>query len=755
MIINNVKSDVEVIGNIERNTVTIDPDNIDFIISILSTNLYSYPIDSFIRETVSNAVDSHKEANVSEPVIIELGLDLNNSYYCLIRDTGTGISKERFESIYKKIGSSTKRDSDDYIGAFGIGRFSALSVSDTVFINSCYEGYKYSYIMYKENNKLNIDILSSSPTELPNGVEVKVNIESSEIYDFERAITSQLCYFENVYFETRSLPYFYSTTKERAKEFNNLVIKRFKYFSVNNFKDTSDISLLLGKVRYPLRLNGLNKNYQDYIQKLPISLNFNIGELSITPNREEIIYNSTTIKKIEDTLDLAIEELRSLIPDDNIDIDNIFEYYSKINSPQKYTILENSVKSVIIDISKLKPIKYTFKGKTYSKDLFNDTFKFLYNRDFVISNYKYNGSITGSINSFSIFSILSGNKRVVLCDIASLKNITKDYIRATQVSITYFVKPKDNKAILKEYKSLKKMYVSNYGNSIYFKDVFKNLLECLTNHLKNTYINNSSPTKQFIEERKNKRLSTKTFTKRELGELTIYEITKSLKHGYGINGFIEKAKSITLEPKKNKCLFIYSTKEDHKALYNLCATLHYSKPKITFCRINSLKEKFIKDNPYFINIEDIFKMKHKILKDVITSLYIQDKIPQIKDSNLHYIFKDVSEKYYKELEFIIDFVNNNCDRFYNTNVKDFKISLLKYGIENNLFNLEVKARFELLYPILKKCIFLKDLNFDYSKTYVKQHFITDYLLARKILRPDLKAVKDAKSFINNYLTKKD
>lgn len=112
-------STVEYYGDIKEYKATIDPKNLDYVVTLLSSNLYSEPEFSFIREIVSNAWDSQVEANNTDtPIIITLDSD-DIRYSVSIRDFGTGISPERFEEIYCNIGSSTKRNSNEYIGAFG------------------------------------------------------------------------------------------------------------------------------------------------------------------------------------------------------------------------------------------------------------------------------------------------------------------------------------------------------------------------------------------------------------------------------------------------------------------------------------------------------------------------------------------------------------------------------------------------------------------------------------------------------------
>ena len=127
MIINSTGSTKVTIGETKEYKTTIDIENLDFITTLLSSNLYSDPEASFIREIVSNGWDSHVEAGTTDtPIVVRLKNDGSYSYNVTIRDYGTGLSKEQFENLFCKIGSSTKRESNAYHGCFGKNRFVIL-----------------------------------------------------------------------------------------------------------------------------------------------------------------------------------------------------------------------------------------------------------------------------------------------------------------------------------------------------------------------------------------------------------------------------------------------------------------------------------------------------------------------------------------------------------------------------------------------------------------------------------------------------
>lgn len=305
MILNNNSSAVQTTGEFKEYKTSIDNKNIEHIITLLSSNLYSNPEKSFLREAVSNAWDSHVEAKTTDiPIIIKIA---NEDKSVTIRDFGTGISKERFETIYCNIGSSTKRESNDYIGSFGIGRFAALSCSNTVFITSYYNGTMYSYIMIKDVNKININLVNTCNTTEKNGVKIEIkNLKS--LHNYREAI-KDLVFFPNIYVED-SYPIY---------PINTYQIKQGKHYAVTSIYISNKI--LLGNVLYPLKISNLNLSnfsrdltlFLNSIDYTGIVLKFDIGDLDITPNREEIIYTERSKQAIINKIIDACTELESAI----------------------------------------------------------------------------------------------------------------------------------------------------------------------------------------------------------------------------------------------------------------------------------------------------------------------------------------------------------------------------------------------------------------------------------------------------------
>jgi len=88
---------------------------------MLSKNLYSDPIGSTIRECASNALDSHRRAGVSDPIVVTLKQSKeSSSWEFTVEDFGIGLDSHDVENILSKYGKSTKRLSSNELGMFGL-----------------------------------------------------------------------------------------------------------------------------------------------------------------------------------------------------------------------------------------------------------------------------------------------------------------------------------------------------------------------------------------------------------------------------------------------------------------------------------------------------------------------------------------------------------------------------------------------------------------------------------------------------------
>ena len=525
MIIDRNESEVTVLGDVQKYKVGIDERNINHIVTILSSNLYSHPMQSFLRETVSNAIDSHIEAGVDEPIIITI---TDNDI--AIRDFGTGISPERFQEIYTNIGSSTKRDTNDYIGSFGIGRFSCLSVSTLANITSFYNGKAYYYVMNKDIDQLHIDLLFEKDTNEHNGVEVKIPYKEN----LKPEDWMTLSFIKNIYIEDER-KYAYGKSGEIANSFNKRKIQSYKTFKVSEmeypFYNTTNIEVLVGCIPYKVDYDSLwnDKAHRDWRKAFDkVYPCLNIGDVDVTPNREGLLYSEKTKKALMEAYDNTIIELTQLWDNRcNTEFTDFKEFLMSIRNHYGNTLILDNTRIELPDTLNYKALYKGFESYDF-KTLNSAMHYFMY--------YSYEGVITKYSKHKNELQKGKASTKYNVWDIMKYAGEEQNHCQVVAVPdaqgfSSKYIKGFLSEAFGKDVLVLKKPKVNKYSIKYFIKDTFgittlsnsaethlifkiiRELLKWFDSHVKSYDIIHSQEYLQYKEDHKEEKTRIQNNTK--------------------------------------------------------------------------------------------------------------------------------------------------------------------------------------------------------------------------------------------------
>lgn len=235
----------------------IDEGAMDLVFQAIQEDMYAHPIESFVRESISNALDAHTERDIAIDILNGAPIDkyyllrddgkllkdsqFDPSYYDLkyigrtafvevnykvqeprdlitIKDTGVGLHGSRLKGFFK-LGYSSKRNLRSVIGKFGAGAKSALATGADFFtVTTTYNGFKTSFMIFRHDyepitpshpdgmeevwkvkmttGKVVDKVIYWEPTTDKNSVMISLEVKKHNRQAFIDAVRNQFQYFE-------------------------------------------------------------------------------------------------------------------------------------------------------------------------------------------------------------------------------------------------------------------------------------------------------------------------------------------------------------------------------------------------------------------------------------------------------------------------------------------------------------------------------------------------------------------------------
>ncbi|MCK9530965.1 MAG: hypothetical protein M0R77_10480 [Gammaproteobacteria bacterium] len=280
---------------------------------ILSSSLYSNNILAIIRELSANAKDSHKAAGCPEkPFDIQLPNKLDPSFK--VRDYGVGMDHQFVMTRLNTYFDSTKNDSNEEIGGFGLGIKSGFSYTSSYMIVTFDGTTRRVYAFQIGASGLpEISFLAETPSTEPRGVELSIPVMDKDYDRFREEAIEALTFYEpkpNISGVDASAfdikPLFQGTgwkiyqnpgrlKNENYVEMGNVI---YPVIEENNPYDESR------HYRHHRRGRGAD---------MIMVYSAGIGEIDITPNREQIKLTDRSKARITKFEETVTEELMATI----------------------------------------------------------------------------------------------------------------------------------------------------------------------------------------------------------------------------------------------------------------------------------------------------------------------------------------------------------------------------------------------------------------------------------------------------------
>lgn len=292
---------------------------------VLSDTLYQDKIGSIMREISCNALDSHIMAGIPKKPF-SLHLPDRFEPWVSFRDYGIGLSPESVQNVFCVYFQSTKDQSNDAVGAFGLGAKTPFAYTDQFNVTSIFEGQKYMYSAFINGEGIpEIQLMAQTATDDSNGVEIKMGVEPKDFNAFIAAARKQLSHFPvkpEVTNYNNGTPFVFEDVSG-AVLFENESIKIFKGSSALR----PSVHVIQGPVGYPLDVSQVvsyldndDAKFLRTISEIGAYMYFDIGEIGVTASREGVEYKGITLDSIKtrikrahmDVIDWVNNQIKSL-----------------------------------------------------------------------------------------------------------------------------------------------------------------------------------------------------------------------------------------------------------------------------------------------------------------------------------------------------------------------------------------------------------------------------------------------------------